>query len=387
MFIALFIVVIFGAILIHEFGHFVTAKAFGMKATQFFVGFGPRIWSVQRGETEYGIKAIPAGGYVRIVGMTPWEETDPADDGRLFYQQKPWKRLIVLAAGSFTHLLLAIGLLFGALAFIGLPSGDATNQVRAVSADSPAATAGLLPGDRITAVDGRATPTFVDVRDAVADRFGDTVTLGVARDGEALELQAVLDVPHPDPEQAGVGFLGVGPRTEDVPLGVVEGARATFTGDLSIFSLTGATVDGLLQVFSLQGLGDFFSSVDDEGPRTAESAGVTSLVGAGQIVNEFGNQGDLFAVLLVLAQLNLVLGILNMLPLPPLDGGHVAVMAVEETVNGARRLTGGQGSGKRFHLNPAVVTPIALAVLAFFIVLSGTALYLDIVNPASQIVQ
>jgi membrane-associated protease RseP (regulator of RpoE activity) len=391
MFVALFIVVILGAIILHEFGHFLTAKAFGMKATQFFVGFGPTIWSFRRGETEYGLKAIPAGGFVRIVGMNPWEETDPQDDGRLFYQQATWKRLIVLSAGSFTHLLLAIALLFGALAFIGLPTGDATTQIRTVTADSPAAIAGITAGDTIVAIDGRAATSFDDVRGTVEDRFGDTLSVTVAREGRERVVDVTLDVPHPNPEFEGNGFLGVGPRTEDVPLGVAEGARATFTGDFSVWSLTGATVQGLVQVFSLEGLGNFFGSVGDEGPRQQDS--VTSLVGAAQITSEFGSQGDVFAVLLILAQLNLVLGLLNMLPLPPLDGGHVAVIAVEEGVNGARKVQSKVAPGTdgaapaRYHLNPNVVTPIALLVIAFFLVLTGTALYLDIVNPASQLVQ
>ncbi|CAN5404711.1 hypothetical protein BH23ACT9_BH23ACT9_35830 [soil metagenome] len=184
MFVALFIAVILGAIVLHEFGHFVTAKAFGMKVSQFFVGFGPTIWSTTRGETEYGFKWIPAGGYVRIAGMSPWEEVDPADDGRLFYQQKPWKRLVVLSAGSFTHLLLAIALLFGALAFIGLPTGGATNQIRAVTAESPGALAGLRAGDTIVAVDGQPTADFDEVRDLVVGQFGETIAVTVLRGGQ-----------------------------------------------------------------------------------------------------------------------------------------------------------------------------------------------------------
>jgi membrane-associated protease RseP (regulator of RpoE activity) len=387
MFVVLFIVVIIGAIMLHEFGHFLTAKLFGMKVTQFFVGFGPTLWSVDTGETEYGVKGIPAGGYVKIVGMTPWEEVDPADDGRLFYQQAPWKRLIVLSAGSFTHVVLAILLLFSALAFVGLPGEDATTQIRAITADSPAATAGLRAGQTITAVDGVPTDSFDDVRTAVEDKFGDTVAVTVGQGSSQRTVDVTLDVAHPNPDFDGRGFLGVAPRFIDEPLGVVEGAKATFSGDFSIWSLTTATVDGLAQVFSFQGLGQFFGSVGAEGPRQADS--VTSLVGAGQIVNEYGSQGDIFAVLLILGQLNLVLGLLNMLPLPPLDGGHVAVMAVEEAVNGARRFRSRSGESRRpkFHLNPSVVTPIALTVIAFFLVLTTTALYLDITSPASQLVQ
>ncbi|MGI9017688.1 MAG: M50 family metallopeptidase [Euzebya sp.] len=385
MFVVLFILVILGAIILHEFGHFVTAKAFGMKVTQFFVGFGPTLWSVDKGETEYGVKGIPAGGFVKIVGMTPWEEVDPADDGRLFYQQAPWKRLIVLSAGSFTHVVLAIMLLFGALAFIGLPG--ATNQIAEVSPDSPAEAAGLGADDMIVAVDGRATTTFDDVRQAVEGEFGQTLAITVQSGQQQRTVDVTLDVPHPNPEQEGAGFLGVAPLFVDQPLGIIEGGKATFSGDFSIWSLTGATVDGLTQVFSFDGLSSFFGSVSSDGPRTADS--VTSLLGAGQIVNEFGTQGDIFAVVLVLAQLNLVLGLLNMLPLPPLDGGHVAVMAVEEAVNGVRRVRASKEAPPRpkFHLNPTVITPIALTVIAFFLVLTTTALYLDITSPASQLVQ
>lgn len=387
MFIALFVVVIVGAIMLHEFGHFVTAKAFGMKVTQFFIGFGPTVWSTRRGETEYGVKGIPAGGFVKIVGMTPWEKTDPVEDGRLFYQQAAWKRLIVLTAGSATHLVLAVVVLFAGLAFIGLGGGQTTNEVAAVTAGSPALAAGLEPGDVIVAVDGQATPTFEEVRDAVEGRFGDTVTLTVRRGNSELSLEATLDVPHPDGERRGVGFLGVSPRTEDRPLGIVDGARATFSGPLSLGAITGATMDGLAQVFSLDGLSRFFGSVGSDGPRDADS--ITSLVGAAQVVDAFGDQGEFFAVLLVLAQLNLVLGILNMLPLPPLDGGHVAVMAIEEAVNGVRRLRDPARAAARpkFHLNPNVVTPIALAVILFFVVLSTTAVYVDLTSPASQLVQ
>ena len=387
MFVVFFIVVILGSVILHEFGHFLTAKAFNMRATEFFVGFGPRIWSFRRGETEYGLKAIPAGGYVKITGMTPWEETDVEDDGRFFYQQAPWKRFIVLVAGSFTHLVLAIVLLFAALAFIGLPTLT-TTEIADVVEDSPAV-GQIEVGDEIVAIDGAATPTFDDVRGALDGRAGDTVDITVQRDGVEEVVPLTFDVEHPaaaeDPSRADDGFLGVAPVIEEEPLGVGEGLQATFSGDLSIWRLFGDTFRGLGQVFGVDALGDFFASATGEQERGANS--VTSLVGAGQIVNEFGTQGDVFAVLTVLASLQLVLGILNLLPLPPFDGGHVATMAVEEVVNLGRRVRGGEAAAKRYHLNPAVITPIALTVLAFFVILAGTALYLDIVSPASELVQ
>ena len=395
MFVAIFIFTIVFSIALHELGHFLTAKAFKMKAERYFIGFGPTVWSKRVGETEYGLKAIPAGGFVKIAGMTPWEEVDPADDGRLFYQQKPWKRVIVLSAGSATHLLLAILLLFSALAFVGLPT--VSNQVRLVVEDSPGERAGLVEGDVITSVDGIEVDGFVDIREIVEVSAGETLPVTLERDGETIQTEVVLDAPHPDPEREGIGFLGVAPEAVVQPLGVVDAVQTTFSssasqeitgGDLSAWFLLTETVKGLGEVFSLDGLGAFFGSVASDEPRPADS--VTSLVGAGQIVNELGNQGDWFAVLIVLAQLNLVLGLLNMLPLPPLDGGHVAVLAVEETVEAARKLTSDDEEATarpKFRLNPAVITPIALAVIGFFVVLTTAALYLDITQPASQLVQ
>lgn len=380
MFVAIFIVAIIVAVMVHEAGHFATAKLFGMKAEKFFFGFGPTLWSTRRGETEYGVKGIPAGGFVKIAGMTPWEPADTADEGRLFYQQPGWQRAIVLVSGAATHFVMAALLLFAALAFVGLPT-ELTNEVAVTTPESPAERAGLEPADRVVAVDGAPTDDFDDVRDAIAPRLGDTVVLTVERAGERRDVEVVLDVPHPEEREA--GFLGVAPVLRDVPLGVWDGAKGVVTGDFSLGRLTGLTLQGLGQVFSLEGLSTFFSSVDDEGPRRAD--GPVSLVGVGQAVNALGTQGDVFAVLALLAQLNVVLGILNLLPLPPLDGGHLAVLAVEESVHGVRRLRGHRGS--RWRLNPAVVTPVALAVIAFFVVLSLTALYVDLTKPASELFQ
>ena len=197
MFVAIFVFTIVFSIALHELGHFVTAKAFGMKAERYFIGFGPTVWSRHVGETEYGLKAIPAGGFVKIAGMTPWEEVDPADDGRLFYQQKPWKRVIVLSAGSATHLVLAFLLLIAGLAFVGLPMS--TNEVAMVVEDSPGAAAGLEPGDVIVAVDGQAVDGFAPIRDIVEGAAGETLALEVLRDSLEPGCVDELQVLFPDP--------------------------------------------------------------------------------------------------------------------------------------------------------------------------------------------
>ena len=382
MFVVIFILGLIFVIMFHEFGHYLTAKLFGMKVERFFLGFGPTLWSFQRGETEYGVKAIPAGGFVKITGMSAFEQIDPADRGRAFYEQAAWKRVIVLSTGSATHVVVAVVLLFAALAFAGLPSIDepATTIIEVVVADSPAAEAGLRPGDVITAVSGQPTADFEDVRAELDGRGGESVPIVIERDGAEQQLRATLASENPEGEPG--AFLGIGPQPVVRRLPPAEALRGTITGDFSVGRLVGLTVSGLGQVFTPDALSDWFRSVNDPGPR--DPNGPVSLVGVGQTVNALGVGGDIFAVLVIFAQLNIVLGTLNMLPLPPLDGGHVAVLLVEEGVNVVRRM---RGRSARWRLDPAVITPIALVVILFFVVLSMTALYVDIVKPASDLLQ
>ena len=384
MYVTLFVIALVAVIMFHEFGHFATAKAFGMKVEKFFLGFGPTLWSFRRGETEYGVKAIPAGGFVKIVGMSRYEDVDAADEGRTFYAKPAWQRAIVLVAGSFTHFVVAVVALFAALAFVGLPF--LSNTVDDVASGTPADEAGLRAGDRIVAVDGQPVEDFDAVRDLVTALGGQTVDLRIVRDGAEQLVAADIAAQTPDGEQQ--GFLGVYPQVSERRLPVGEALAGTVAGDFSLPRLTALTVDGLMRVFSPEGLGRFFSAVGTDEPRDLESP--TSLVGIGQAVNAFGASGDIFALIVVLAQLNIVLGIMNMLPLPPLDGGHVAVLAVEEGVNavrGTRHRAGSGGSRERWSVDPSVITPIALAVILFFVVLSFTALYLDITKPITDALQ
>ena len=382
MFVTIFVVSLVFAIMFHEFGHFATAKAFGMKVEKFFLGFGPTLWSVRRGETEYGVKAIPAGGFVKIIGMSAAEEIDPADHGRTFYEQAAWKRFIVLVSGSLTHFLLAALLIFSALAFVGLPSEDAppTTILDIVVADSPAGRAGFQPGERITAIDGQPVADFPAVRNYLNGRGGEEVVVTLERDGAARDVAVTLAEKLPD-GTAGA-FLGVGPLpvVETVPAG--EAIRRTISGDYSIISIAKLNLEGLGSALSPSGLAKWFGEVDDPGPRSAD--GPVSLVGVGQTVRALGNSGDIFNVLFLLALLNITLGTLNMLPLPPLDGGHVAVLLIEQGVNGVRRL---RGRSANWRMDPSIVTPVALAVILFFVVLSVTALYVDIVKPASELLE
>lgn len=380
MFVAIFVAAIALIILIHEFGHFVTARMFGMKAEKFFIGFGPTLWSTQRGETEYGVKWLPLGGFVKIVGMSPYEDFDEADRDRAYFSKPGWQRAIVICAGSITHFVIAALLLFVALAFLGLPPADepALNAIRAVEPDTPADEAGLEAGDEIVAVDGEPTRDFPALADRIEPRAGEQVELTVRRGQETREVAVTL-AEHPN--EPGQGFLGFQPQAPDPePLGLAAGAAATVTGDLSLPRVTAVSIGGIADALSPQGLASWFASFDED-ERAAE--GPVSLVGAGQIVAELGNQGQIFGVLLMLVQLNIVLGTLNMLPLPPLDGGHFAVVIVEGGVNTLRRR---RGRTEPYFVDPARLTPIALLVILFFGTIMLSALYLDLVQPASELV-
>jgi membrane-associated protease RseP (regulator of RpoE activity) len=379
VFIAIFVAAIAFIIVFHEFGHFATAKAFGMKAEKFFLGFGPTLWSFRRGETEYGVKALPLGGFVKIAGMSRFEESDPADAGRLFYQQAAWKRAIVLIAGSVTHFILAFVLIFVSLAVFGLPTGQVTTEVGGVMPGGPADDAGLQPGDEIVALDGQPVAEWEAARSAIQQRPGDSIALTVSRGGG--EQVITVDLARRTPDGAEQGYLGVYPAEAIQDYTVTESFREVLVGDLSILRVTADTVRALGEVFSPESLSGFFGQVGSSQPRSIEDSSITSLVGAGQVVNTAGSSGNLLAVLLILAGLNIVFGIMNMLPLPPLDGGHVAVLVAEESVNGIRRL---RGQRERWYLDPAVITPVALAVILFFSVIFVTALYVDITNPILQ---
>lgn len=389
MYVTIFVVALVAAIMFHEFGHFASAKAFGMKVERFFLGFGPTLWSFQRGETEYGVKLVPAGGFVKIVGMTPFEEADPADRGRLFYEQPAWQRAIVLAMGSATHFLVAAGLVFVVLSFFDMPWRP--NTVADVVDGAPADEAGLRPGDAIVAVDGRTTDSFPEVVEALIDRGGETVPLTVERADERIDV--TVELAATDPEGVERGFLGVeAPPVEMRSMSAGEALVGVFSGDMSVPELTRLNLEGLAQAFSPSGISAWLGQLDDEGPRSPE--GPMSLVGAGQIVNTLGDQGNVAAILVALASLNIVIGTLNMFPLPPLDGGHLAVLGVEEAVNRLRGLfrrgdtaVGTVARQDAWRIDPSVLTPVALGVILLMVTVFVTALYIDIVRPASELLQ
>ena len=383
-------------IFLHELGHYVTAKWSGMKVTEFFIGFGPRIWSFHRGETEYGLKMLPAGAYVRIIGMNNLDEADPADEPRTYREQSFPKRLLVVSAGSIMHMVQAFVLLVLALGVVGLPGGSVTDpdgqptswEVGSVSPDSAAEEAGLEVGDAIVAVDGRPAAEFDSFTDAIGDYdVGDTVAFEIERDGETRTVETELGARPEDTPGGRPGdvFLGVGTAAvlPDEPIGLGT-AIARAPGEMVGFM--GMSVEALAGFFSPDGLSDYADNVsrgNDEPVATtggSSSAGesdgsenrMLSIFGAVRLAGQGAEIGGLAFLLFFFFQINVFIGIFNMLPVPPLDGGHAA-FAIYERVRSRK--------GKRYHADMTKLLPVAYLAVMVLVVLGVTSLYLDIVNP------
>ena len=379
--ITLFVLALMLAIFLHEGGHFTTAKLFGMKVERFFLGFGPTIWSFRRGETEYGIKALPLGGFCKIAGMSPYEsdgnflEEDrsarPAATAtppeRQFRNKPAWQRAIVLAAGSITHFLVAILLIWMVLVAIGIGTGQATTTIdRTVALNagtpSPAQQAGLRSGDRIVAVDGDQVASFEELRATLQDKGDQEITIDFVRDGQAGSVQ-VTPV-----EQDNRGFLGFQPSEETRRVGVL----AAIPESIEVFwDTTVATVKGLGGFVS--GLADRMSAPQPQtasppaGGGEVDGGGPIGIVGitrlAGQAVAN--NQWAIFIAILI--QLNIVVGVFNLLPLPPMDGGYLAFVLWQVVT--------------RREVDLRKVVPVAALIVGLLVMLTVGLVWLDITNP------
>jgi membrane-associated protease RseP (regulator of RpoE activity) len=364
---------IFVMILVHEAGHYFAAKRYGIKVDEFFLGFGPRIWSFRRGETEYGLKAIPLGGYVRIAGMNPFEEIAPEDRERVFTAKPKRQRAVVLVAGGLTHFVLAFVLLLSYAWFLGIPViGGA--QVAAVEPTldgrpSPAAAAGLRPGDRFVEVDGRPVRSHDAFLEYIDTHVGEEIELVVERDGELITVRATPTLSRVDGELSGrlgilVGRAIIGRDRQ----GPIEGLRAAAVGRGPLPGVSDMAVESFLamgRVFGPEGIGQIGQVLVGERPRTTEDP--VGIVGAARVSGQAVESGELDAFLLLFAFLNVFVGILNLLPLPPLDGGHLAVLGVEMIT--------------RRRVDPRRLIPISAVVAGFLILFTVSLLYLDIVEP------
>jgi membrane-associated protease RseP (regulator of RpoE activity) len=369
--IAAFVVMIF----LHELGHYLAARWSGMKATEFFLGFGPKIWSFRRGETEFGVKAIPLGAYVKVIGMNNIEEVPEADEPRTYRQARFRDRFNLTIAGSMMHFAQAIVLLFLLFAFVGVPSSEVWSVDRVV-ANSAAEQAGVEPGDRITAIDGVVIASFTDMTDYVRERPGETVRLTIDRQGETVGVDAVLKAREDDPTE---GFLGV---AGDFPGQTVSAPVAAKDAVVRFGPVMRDTVQGLGRFFSPSFFSAYLDRVftgapegeevnPESGLRPSDENRPVSILGAGRVADQAvtSGWGEFFAFM---AGMNIVIGIFNLLPLLPLDGGH-AVVAIYEKVRSR--------GGRRYHADIRKLMPVAYGTVLLLGFIFLSSLFLDITSP------
>ncbi len=377
-------------VMIHELGHFLAAKRGGMKVTEYFVGFGPRLWSFRRGETEYGIKALPLGGYVKIPGMTNLEEVDPADKGRL-YRDKPFhSRLLVAVAGSAMHFLMAFLLLVALFALVGVPN-DAQVQIQGVGAlggrPGPAALAGVQAGDVVVSIDGRAIGGNVNaLTSAIQHHPGVPIAMVVDRQGrdKTLTVTPANGRTHheagssPPKGTAPYGIIGVSLGSPVETTGLVHAVGSAGAG---FGTFVWASLTGIGHVFSLlspHGIAQRFQQVTSaKAAQQAEANGSRPLstVGVAQVANDAIHAG-IGEFLYFLVLINIFFGIFNLLPMLPLDGGHVAIAVYEKIRTGRRKVM--------YHADVAKLMPFTWLFILLIAVLIVPALLTDIFHPVAN---
>ncbi len=436
-----FVLAILVSIGLHELGHMIPAKKFGGKVTQYFIGFGPTVWSKRVGETEYGVKAIPLGGYVKIIGMLPpgaddlaetstdadgnqvirvrksntgmftqlvaesraaeWELIGPEDSDRLFYKLPSWQKIVVMAGGPMVNIAIAFFLFLGIFSIYGVRTAEPAagpprvdevsdcvlpaTETRACTADDPVAPAkdaGLEPGDVIVTFNGQDVPDWAALQQAIRGNENGRAEIGIERDGEPMTLTtsttvAARPLEAGDEELVQVGFLGVTPVTEIV----VDRGGVLFT----LQEMGGMTVRTVEAIATLP-VKVFHVAQAIVGVRERDPNGPVSIVGGGRFAGEVAAEEafplaekSVFLLTLV-ASFNFFIGMFNLVPLLPLDGGHIAGALWEALRRGFARLRGRPDPG---HVDVAKMLPVAY-VMGIAMALMGVVLIVaDLVVPLS----
>ena len=370
-----FVVALLFSVMVHEFGHYITARKFGMRISEFFLGFGKRIWSFQRGETEFGLKAIPAGGYCKIEGMAPNDEMPDGEEGRAFYKASSAKKLIVLGAGSFLHFVLGFLLLF--LLFVGIGTNQVLPVISEVVSNSAAQAAGIQPGDEIVAINGKKVTEWYKDVEAIRQSQGAELTLELNRDGELLTIVTNARLTDVDGTKRYVlGIINdVGLKRSSVLLSVKNSAIVTksfLTESVKslaklpekVPALWGATVRG----------------------EERDANGLVGVVGVARVSGQAVGSDKLTPLerlatfVLIVASLNIFVGIFNLLPILPLDGGHMAVAIADEIRAFFARL---RGRPRPAPIDVTVLTPITMVVFVVLATLTLLLLVADVINPVT----
>ncbi len=427
------VVVFFGGLMVsiglHEVGHMWPAKKFDVKVTEYFVGFGRRVWSFRRGETEYGVKAIPLGGYVKLVGMLPpaknapagtgdadhpqrvrpsntgmftqliadaraaeYELVKPGDEDRLFYRKPWWQKLIIMVGGPAMNIVIACFLFSVLIMGLGvheptttvdevsdcvIPAAQAPRACTDTDPVAPAVEAGLKPGDVITSFNGTEITDWDQLTGLIRDNDDGQAVIGIERDGEPMTLTTDTTVSPreelDDPESyVEVGFLGVSPTvplTRGTPVDVAE----------EMGGVIQAT--GVAMVHLPEKMGGVVQAAFG-GERSADSP--MSVVGASRVAGEltsddqFSWRERISQLIALLAVVNLFVALFNFIPLLPLDGGHIAGALYEACRRGVARLRGRPDPG---YVDVAKLLPVAYAVAMVLVVMGVLLVYADLVNP------
>ncbi len=423
-------------IFLHELGHYIMAKRAGMKVTEFFIGFGPRLWSFRRGETEYGVKLIPAGAYVKIIGMSMAEEVDPADEDRTYRAKPFWQRFGVAVAGSAMHFIQALVLIFVILVFTGAPGGTLAKPVSEststlvgdVYANCPAAEAGIRPDDEIVSIAGHRLHHYTQLSTLVRTYGGQDVEFVIDRDG--VESTRVVHLVTRDGEPGSPGLLGISYGPEPAVTERVNPLRAIPNSFVEFGYMMKETIPAFFKAFSpsnLRSYGDQVANATkdrnapeadaDEPDRTvvddtpgaapapqrvstdaclesmggpaaftsskvedtsAEEGRFLSIVGIFNIGKGMTSDGGgLTNLLFLFVVVNIFIGVFNLIPMLPFDGGHVVIAVYEKIQEWRRR------DGQRYYADLNKLLPVVYVMVVLLGLLFVSSLYLDIVNPLS----
>jgi membrane-associated protease RseP (regulator of RpoE activity) len=370
-----FVVALLLSVMVHEFGHYITARKYGMWVSEFFVGFGKRIWSVQRGETEFGVKAIPAGGYCKIEGMSPSDELPEGQADRAFYKASSAKKLVVLGAGSFLHFVLGFVLLFSLFAGIGI--NQVLPVINEVVPNSAAQAAGILPGDEVLSINGKQVTEWYKDVEVVRESKGSELTLVLSRNGEEIVVTAAARLTDID-------------GTKRYVLGIVNDVGLKRSG-LFVSLKNSATVTQGFLTESVKSLGKLPEKIPALWGATVrgeerDANGLVGVVGVARVSGEAVGSDKLTPMerlatfVLIVASLNIFVGVFNLLPILPLDGGHMAVAIADSIRAFFARL---RGRPRPAPIDVTVLTPITMVVFVVLATLTLLLLVADVINPVT----